>query len=65
MRLLKKGKLGDVFFRLEECPSKVILTIGNKSAEEVGQPYAQIFFSSKEEFNKFVSLLDENNKDDD
>lgn len=63
MRLLKKGKLGDVFFRIEECRKNVILTIGNKSAEENGQPYAQIFFDSLDEFKKFTKLLDEEYQD--
>jgi hypothetical protein len=64
MRLLKKGKIGDVFFRLEESRKDIILTIGNKSAEDNGQPYSQIFFSSKEEFLTFINLLSEDNKDD-
>lgn len=64
MRLLKKGKLGDVFFRVEEeCRKNVILTIGNKSAEENGHPYAQIFFDSLDEFKKFTKLLDEECQD--
>lgn len=65
MRLLKKSKLGDVFFRLEEYRNHLILTIGNKSAEEIGQPYAQIFFSSRDEFDKFLVLLGEDHCDED
>jgi hypothetical protein len=57
MRLINKGQIGDVWFRLEKYPDQFILSIGNKSLLDMGHPYSQIFFSSKEELNELLHQL--------
>ncbi len=57
MKLIKKGKVGDVFFRIEEYNRNIALSIGNKSSFDEGHPFIQVLFSSKEEFESLVKEL--------
>lgn len=65
MQLIRKGHVGDVWFKVEKYQGTILFTIGNKPTEKNTSAYAQVFFSSEEELNLVLkTLLGEFDTDD-